>query len=176
MFSDDNPDDIVDLLLAHRPGGIIFTTMGLREVRVPPKLLTHPCVLANCQNKGSRLPAISLTMKGAIYRSTGIAGCRVSSANLSASARQSPGNFPSQKRAGARLSRGIDPDTLDHCYMQFGDEHYRDIPDILLAHIHEGKPSLIRLFAVTTVLPLWCIRPFWQRDTYPARYRGYWLR
>ena len=28
MFSDDNPDDIVDLLLAHRPGGIIFTTMG----------------------------------------------------------------------------------------------------------------------------------------------------
>ena len=30
MFADDNPDDIVDLLLAHRPGGIIFTTMGLR--------------------------------------------------------------------------------------------------------------------------------------------------
>lgn len=25
--------------------------MGLREVRVPPKLLTHPCVLANCESK-----------------------------------------------------------------------------------------------------------------------------
>lgn len=35
LFTDDNPDDIVDLLLAHRPGGIIFTTMGLREVNIP---------------------------------------------------------------------------------------------------------------------------------------------
>lgn len=52
MFTDDNPDDIVDLLLAHRPGGIIFTTMGLREVSIPPRLLELPCVLANCENKG----------------------------------------------------------------------------------------------------------------------------
>ena len=52
MFADDNPDTIVDLLLAHRPGGIIFTTMGLREVNVPSRLLKHPCVLANCENKG----------------------------------------------------------------------------------------------------------------------------
>lgn len=30
MFSDDRPEAVVDLLLSHRPDGIIFTTMGLR--------------------------------------------------------------------------------------------------------------------------------------------------
>ncbi len=50
MFSDDSPEAIVDLLLSHRPGGIIYTTMGLRQVPVPAKLLTLPCVLANCES------------------------------------------------------------------------------------------------------------------------------
>lgn len=31
MFSDDRPEAVVDLLLSHRPDGIIFTTMGLRS-------------------------------------------------------------------------------------------------------------------------------------------------
>ncbi|PLM43376.1 transcriptional regulator, partial [Klebsiella michiganensis] len=50
MFSDDSPDAIVDLLLSHRPDGIIYTTMGLRQVPLPAKLLTLPCVLANCES------------------------------------------------------------------------------------------------------------------------------
>ncbi len=33
MFSDDRPEAVVDLLLSHRPDGIIFTTMGLRRCR-----------------------------------------------------------------------------------------------------------------------------------------------
>ena len=41
MFSDDNPDAIVDLLLSHRPDGIIYTTMGLRQV--PSRLSCSPC-------------------------------------------------------------------------------------------------------------------------------------
>ena len=50
MFSDDRPEAVVDLLLSHRPDGIIFTTMGLRQVPLPEKLLTLPCVLANCES------------------------------------------------------------------------------------------------------------------------------
>ena len=50
MFSDDSPEAVVDLLLSHRPDGIIFTTMGLRQVPLPEKLLTLPCVLANCES------------------------------------------------------------------------------------------------------------------------------
>ncbi len=49
MFSDDRPEAVVDLL-SHRPDGIIFTTMGLRQVPLPEKLLTLPCVLANCES------------------------------------------------------------------------------------------------------------------------------
>ncbi len=48
--SDDSPEAVVDLLLSHRPDGIIFTTMGLRQVPLPDKLLTLPCVLANCES------------------------------------------------------------------------------------------------------------------------------
>lgn len=33
------------------------------------------------------------------------------------------------------------PETLDHVYMEFGDEHYRDMPALLLAHIRQGKPQ-----------------------------------
>ena len=50
MFSDDSPEAVVDLLLSHRPDGIIFPTMGLRQVPLPDKLLTLPCVLANCES------------------------------------------------------------------------------------------------------------------------------
>jgi DNA-binding LacI/PurR family transcriptional regulator len=62
MFSDDSPENIVDLLLSHRPDGIIYTTMGLRQVPVPAKLLTLPCVLANCESLTTRSPAIFLMM------------------------------------------------------------------------------------------------------------------
>lgn len=50
MFTDDSPETMVDLLLSHRPDGIIYTTMGLRKVPLPSKLLTLPCVLANCES------------------------------------------------------------------------------------------------------------------------------
>ncbi|KAE9847240.1 transcriptional regulator, partial [Escherichia coli] len=35
---------------------------------------------------------------------------------------------------------GIDPNTLVHCYMEYGDEHYRDIPARVLAHIQQQTP------------------------------------
>uniref|UniRef100_A0A8W7P7T2 Periplasmic binding protein/LacI sugar binding domain-containing protein n=1 Tax=Anopheles coluzzii TaxID=1518534 RepID=A0A8W7P7T2_ANOCL len=48
LFADDNAEQTVDLLLAHRPDGVIFTTMGLRQVAIPAKLLDQQLVLANC--------------------------------------------------------------------------------------------------------------------------------
>ncbi len=36
---------------------------------------------------------------------------------------------------------GIEPDHLIHSYMGQGDEHYHDIPAVVLAHIREGKPG-----------------------------------
>lgn len=36
MFSDDNPDDIVNLLLAHRPGGLFSPPWGCAKCTFPP--------------------------------------------------------------------------------------------------------------------------------------------
>ncbi|WP_272732561.1 substrate-binding domain-containing protein, partial [Escherichia coli] len=142
MFTDDNPDDIVDLLLAHRPGGIIFTTMGLREVSIPPRLLELPCVLANCENKGepvdSYIPDDEHGQYTAVQALLAAGYSRPLCLHL-------PVNHLATRRRRRGLDRAcreasIDPDTLEHCYMQFGDEHYRDIPEMLLAHIEQGKP------------------------------------
>ncbi|MFP2420860.1 LacI family DNA-binding transcriptional regulator [Pseudescherichia vulneris] len=143
MFTDDNPDDIVNLLLAHRPGGIIFTTMGLREVSIPPKLLKHPCVLANCENKGE--PVASYIPNDEQGQYTAV------QALLAAGYRRPlclhlPVNHLATLRRREGLDRAcreanINPETLEHCYMQYGDEHYRDIPDILRAYIVKGQPQ-----------------------------------
>ena len=49
MFSDDGPETIVDLLLSTVRTGLSIP-MGLRQVPLPAKLLTLPCVLANCES------------------------------------------------------------------------------------------------------------------------------
>ena len=56
MFSNDKPEKMVDLLLAHRPDGIIYTAMGLRQVPVPEKLHKYRCVLANCESTSGPFP------------------------------------------------------------------------------------------------------------------------
>lgn len=62
MFTDDNPEAIVDLLLSHRPDGIIYTTMGLRQVPLPAKLLTLPACWPTAKVSMKRSPAIFLMM------------------------------------------------------------------------------------------------------------------
>lgn len=142
MFSDDNPDAILDLLLSHRPDGIIYTTMGLRQVPLPAKLLTLPCVLANCEslneNVASYIPDDEQGQYDAV-KALLAAGYR----------RPLCLHLPARHLATIRRRQGmeracreaqVDPDTLDHGYMTYGDEHYRDIPGQLLAHIDQGKP------------------------------------
>lgn len=48
LFNTTNLDDAVDTLLAYRPMGIIYTSMGLRKITIPEKLLHQRLVLANC--------------------------------------------------------------------------------------------------------------------------------
>ncbi|MBE0150663.1 LacI family DNA-binding transcriptional regulator [Serratia sp. PL7] len=142
MFSDDNPDTIVDLLLSHRPDGIIYTTMGLRQVPLPPKLLTLPCVLANCE---------SLHDPVASYIPDDEQGQFEAVQALLAAGNRQPLCLHLPKHHLATLRRrqglecacrqaGINPDALMHVYMEHGDEHYRDIPAIVLAHIKQGNP------------------------------------
>ncbi|MBL5901983.1 LacI family DNA-binding transcriptional regulator [Serratia fonticola] len=142
MFSDDNPDTIVDLLLSHRPDGIIYTTMGLRQVPLPPKLLTLPCVLANCESLHDPVASYIPDDEQGQFEAV--------QALLAAGHRQPlclhlPKHHLATLRRRQGLERacrqaGINPDTLMHVYMEHGDEHYRDIPAIVLAHIKQGNP------------------------------------
>ena len=142
MFSDDNPDTIVDLLLSHRPDGIIYTTMGLRQVPLPTKLLTLPCVLANCESLHDPVASYIPDDEQGQFEAV--------QALLAAGNRQPlclhlPKHHLATLRRRQGLERacrqaGINPDTLMHVYMEHGDEHYRDIPAIVLAHIKQGNP------------------------------------
>ena len=143
MFSDDSPETIVDLLLSHRPDGIIYTTMGLRQVPLPAKLLTLPCVLANCESLHDPVASYIADDEQGQYTAV--------QALLAAGYRRPlclhlPANHLATVRRREGLERacreaGIDPDTLDHSYMAYGDEHYRDIPAIVLAHIVRQTPQ-----------------------------------
>ncbi|MFB6328411.1 LacI family DNA-binding transcriptional regulator [Pantoea deleyi] len=141
MFTDDNPEEIVDLLLAHRPGGIIFTTMGLREVSIPPRLMELPCVLANCESKLEPVASFIPDDEKGQYMAVKA---------LLAAGYKWPLclHLPSDHLATLRRRRGleracheagINPDGLVHHYMQQGDEHYMDIPDIILTYKAQGK-------------------------------------
>lgn len=55
LLADDGAEQIVDLLLAHRPDGIIFTSMGLRQVNLPTRLRNKKLVLANCVSPAHRI-------------------------------------------------------------------------------------------------------------------------
>ncbi|MFU0851859.1 LacI family DNA-binding transcriptional regulator [Kluyvera cryocrescens] len=142
MFSDDKPEAIVDLLLSHRPGGIIYTTMGLRQVPVPDKLMTLPCVLANCE---------SLHHPVASYIPDDEQGQYAAVTGLLAAGYKRPLclHLPQNHLATLRRRRGleracreadINPNALTHVYMEHGDEHYRDIPARVLEQIIQGKP------------------------------------
>ena len=143
MFSDDRPEAVVDLLLSHRPDGIIFTTMGLRQVPLPEKLLTLPCVLANCESLSQPVASYIPDDEQGQYDAV--------KALLAAGYRRPlclhlPASQPATIRRRRGLERacreaGIEPDHLSHSYMGQGDEHYHDIPAVVLAHIREGKPG-----------------------------------
>lgn len=143
MFNDDDSDAIVDLLLSHRPGGIIFTTMGLREIHIPKKLLTRPCVLANCHSLDESMPSYvpdDETGQFDAVKALFAAGykkplCLYLPKNHPATSRRVKGCLRACKESN------IDPCTLDHYYMTSGDEHYRDFPEVLRSYIKDGKPT-----------------------------------
>lgn len=142
MFSKDSPETMVDLLLSHRPDGIIYTTMGLRQVPIPVKLLTLPCVLANCESHDESVASYIPDDEQGQYTAV--------KAMLAAGyKRPLCMHLPEKHLATSRrhqgleracIEAGVDPGMLKYIYMEAGDEHYRDIPAQLLKHIRQGKP------------------------------------
>lgn len=142
LFSDDQAEDIVDLLLSHRPDGIIYTTMGLRQVPLPDKLLTLPCVLANCESLNHPVASYIPDDEQGQYTAT--------RALLTAGYRHPlclhlPADHPATRRRRQGLERacreaGINPDNFSTFYLNYGDQHYLDIPGMVLSTMREGIP------------------------------------
>ena len=136
MFSNDQPAKIVDLLLAHRPDGIIYTTMGLRQVPVPDKLLDFPCVLANCESISGKLPTYIPNDEQGQY--LGVKAL-IAAGHRKFLCIHLPKELLATSRRRAGLERacrevGISLDNLTHHYLTLGDEHHIDAADIIGSH------------------------------------------
>ncbi|WP_274371227.1 LacI family DNA-binding transcriptional regulator [Morganella morganii] len=141
MLAEDNPESIADLLLSHRPDGIIFTTMGLRQVEISGRMLKVPLVLANCESVNTSTASYIPDDENGQYDAV--------SALLKAGRRRPlclylPAEHPATARRIRGLTRafrdyGEDTENLLHHYLS--DEHYADIPDVVRRYIRHGKPE-----------------------------------
>lgn len=133
----------VSQLLSQRPDGIIYTAMGLREVKIPPPLVGKNLVLANCISPDHELPGYIPDDFGGQYQAMKLL--------LQKGYRHPlcfylPGSIPAgiRRRAGAEQAwreAGMPAEQLRQFHMEFGDEHYRDIVQILERFTPDGKPD-----------------------------------
>uniref|UniRef100_A8GDJ4 Transcriptional regulator, LacI family n=1 Tax=Serratia proteamaculans (strain 568) TaxID=399741 RepID=A8GDJ4_SERP5 len=143
LFADDSAEHTIDLLLAHRPDGVIFTTMGLRQVSLPAKLLDKKLVLANCvcpehavasyipdDEQGQYDAMRTLIAKG--YRAP---LCIHLPENTLAAGLRRRGLERAWREAGGDVERL----RQYHLDLTDGDEHYRDSVELLQRHFSPGQ-------------------------------------
>ncbi|CAI1506515.1 HTH-type transcriptional repressor CytR [Serratia quinivorans] len=143
LFADDSAEHTIDLLLAHRPDGVIFTTMGLRQVSLPAKLLDKKLVLANCvcpehavasyipdDEQGQYDAMRTLIAKG--YRAP---LCIHLPENTLAAGLRRRG----LERAWHEAGGDVDQLRQYHLDLTDGDERYRDSVELLERHFSPGQ-------------------------------------
>lgn len=143
LFADDDAEQTVDLLLAHRPDGVIFTTMGLRQVSLPGKLLDQQLVLANCISRENSVASYIPDDEQGQYDAMCAVIARGYKAPLCI-------YLPEYTLAAGLRRRGLerawaiaggDVTALRqyHLDLSSGDESYRDAVTILTNHFSSGK-------------------------------------
>ncbi len=130
MFTDDNPEAIVDLLLSHRPDGHCYLHPPWDYVRFlsRPSSYSFPACWPTAKVSMKRSPAIFLMMNRAVRRRTGVTRRRLSAPNPCACIYPQDHLATTRRRHGlerACREAGLDPDRRILSYMAFGDEHYR---------------------------------------------------
>ncbi|AIR67549.1 LacI family DNA-binding transcriptional regulator [Cedecea neteri] len=141
ILSADDAERAVNQLLAQRPDGIIFTSMGLRHVELPAVLKTHRVVLANCISDDADLPSYIPDDFNGQYQAT---------RHLIERGYRRPLCLWLPEEALASGSRrdgfeqawreaGLDVDTVRQYHMQWGDSHYPELAGLVLAHCQQGK-------------------------------------
>ncbi|MTC60602.1 LacI family DNA-binding transcriptional regulator [Providencia rustigianii] len=136
MTSNLDHDRAVRQLLSQRPDGIIYTTMGLREVDIPSALFSHSVVLANCVAKDGKFPTYIPDDFNGQYHA-------VSRLIEKGYRRPLCLYLPEQTIAGkvrreaveeAWKQAGLPLESLTQYHLEWGDEHYRDVVALINQH------------------------------------------
>lgn len=137
MLEDDDPNDVINLMLTHRPDGIIYATMSLATVQIPQRLKSLPLVLANCETLHSKWPTYMVNDEMGQYYAV--------SALLTAGYKKPlclhlPEYFPATQRRlkglqRACLEQNIKSDSLSHYFMATATDPYVDLPRIVQRHL-----------------------------------------
>jgi len=142
LLSDPPSEQSIDMMLAHRPDGLIFSAMGLRRVSIPERLKSKPLVLANCLAEGSDLPSYVPDDERGQYRA-------VQHALSQGYRRPLCINLPNQSVAWALRQKGLQtafeefglgPDQVRQ-YDLSAHDSYGETQLILDRHIVEGRPD-----------------------------------
>lgn len=139
--SAEDSERAVNQLLSQRPDGIIFTTMGLRSIQIPARLMDKKLVLANCVSDNSDVASYIpddfwgqyQAIKRLIERGYRRPLCFYLPENTLAAQARRAGAEKAWQDAGLPLS------DLRQEHMIWGDEHYPDVVTLLNAHCPNGK-------------------------------------
>ncbi|MEQ4710390.1 LacI family DNA-binding transcriptional regulator [Providencia huaxiensis] len=140
--SEDN-ERAVRQLLSQRPDGIIYTTMGLREVAIPEALHNNRLVLANCIDKKGQFPA---------YVPDDFNGQFNAVNRLIEKGYRNPLclYIPQETLAGKTRREAVESawananlplSSLQQYHLELGDEHYLDVIALINSHFDNKKPD-----------------------------------
>ncbi|EPF15441.1 Ribose operon repressor [Cedecea davisae] len=141
ILSADDAERAVNQLLAQRPDGIIFTTMGLRHVELPAVLKNHRVVLANCTSGDAGLPSYIPDDFNGQYQATRYLIeqgyrrplCLWLPSEALASRPRRDGFEQAWREAG------LDVEAVKQYHMQWGDAHYPELAECIAGHSKDGK-------------------------------------
>lgn len=145
LFDNNEVEKAINTLLSYRPAGIIFTSMGFRQITIPTKLHRQPLVLANC---------ISNSMQVASYIPNDYQGQYRAMQSVIQKGYKKPLciYLSSSTLAGKIRRQAVEQAWQDnhlplrnlisvHLNLDLGDEHYLDTIDIINRYINNGKPD-----------------------------------
>lgn len=145
IFDNNSSEQAIDTLLSYRPSGIIFTSMGLRRVTIPPKLFDKRLVLANCVtdclNVASYVPDDYQGQYNAIKRI--IEKGYQKPLCIYLSQKTLAGKIRRQAVEQAWQDHQLDLNALTsyHLNLDLGDEHYLETVDIIKRYFEKQQPD-----------------------------------
>lgn len=143
ITSNEDNERAVRQLLSQRPDGIIYTTMGLREVSIPESLHKNDVVLANCIDVQKRLPAYIPDDYNGQYN----AMCKLIEKGyrkplcLYIPKETLAGNIRREAVEAAWRKAGFSTELLQQYHLAMGDEHYLDVVGLINNHCKNEKPD-----------------------------------